>query len=185
MGEIRADAPPVTLVIAAFSRFGDLLDALPQTLQSEFGPIALTGPRVEFVETDYYVKQMGPGLLKQIFAFDGLRGADELAAVKRRTNDLEVSLGAGIDDVPRPLNLDPGYVDSGKFVLASTKDHAHRLYLQDGIFAEVTLYLRQKRWEVWPWTYPDYRRPDVQAFLLEVREFHRRQLQFAGGHAAS
>ena len=30
---------------------------------------------------------------------------------------------------PRPLNLDPGYLTPAKLVLASTKDHAHRIYL--------------------------------------------------------
>lgn len=181
MGEIRESAPRVTLVIAAFSRYEELLDLLPSRLEAEFGAVALVGPRLEFIETDYYTPQMGAQLMKQLFAFEGLRGADELPAVKRRTNELEASIPTAGYDVARPLNLDPGYVDSGKFVLASTKDHAHRIYVGAGIFAEVTLFLRQKRWEAWPWTYPDYRRNDVQQFLLEVRELHRRQLNADGG----
>jgi hypothetical protein len=40
---------------------------------------------------------------------------------------------------PRPLNLDPGYLTEAKLVLATTKDRNHRLYLDRGIFAEVTL----------------------------------------------
>ena len=74
-----------------------------------------------------------------------------LADVKRLTNDWEEQYAASggeengeqnVDEterVSRPLNLDPGYVAERKLVLASVKDHAHRIYLRDGIYAEVTL----------------------------------------------
>lgn len=176
MGEIRA-VPQVTLIVAAFSRYSELLDRLPEQLAAEFGPVALIGPRVNFTETDYYTSSMGADLQKQIFAFENLMAADGLPAVKRRTNELETSLLFQEYPEARPLNLDPGYVDSGKLVLASTKDHAHRVYLSDGIYGEVTLYLRGKEWQIWPWTYPDYRRADVQQFLLQVRQFHRECLK--------
>ena len=72
---------------------------------------------------------------------------------------------------PRPLNLDPGYITAAKLVLASTKDHAHRIYLQDGIYAEVTLAYRHRAWQPLEWTYPDYRRADFQEFFTRCREF--------------
>ena len=72
---------------------------------------------------------------------------------------------------PRHLNLDRGYLTPAKLVLASTKDHAHRIYLRDGIFAEVTLVYRQRKWQPLEWTYPDYRRDDYQAFFTQCREW--------------
>jgi hypothetical protein len=54
--------------------------------------------------------------------------------------------------------------------LASTKDHAHRIYLNDGIYAEVTLAYRRGGWQAFPWTYPDYRRHDFQEFFTRCRE---------------
>ena len=71
----------------------------------------------------------------------------------------------------RPLNLDPGYITPAKLVLASTKDHAHRIYLRDGIYAEVTLSFRGRKWQPLEWTYPDYRRDDYQRFFTECREW--------------
>ena len=62
-------------------------------------------------------------------------------------------------------------------MLASTKDHAHRIYLHSGIYAEVTLYYKEKHWNASPWTYPDYRRDDYQAFFMQCRDVLRRQLQ--------
>ena len=76
----------------------------------------------------------------------------------------------------RPLNLDPGLLTLGKFMLATTKDQAHRVYLRDGIFAEVTLRFHAGAWEPWPWTYADYREPFVHDFLLKARDHYRQRL---------
>ena len=74
---------------------------------------------------------------------------------------------------PRPLNLDPGYLTLAKLVLASTKDFAHRIYLRDGIYAEVTLYYQHHRWEHHQYTFADYRRDDYQQFFSQCRDFLR------------
>ena len=58
----------------------------------------------------------------------------------------------------------PRLPDPGKLVLASTKDFAHRIYLSRGIYAEVTLQYRHRRWEHHEYTFPDYRREDYQRF---------------------
>jgi hypothetical protein len=76
--------------------------------------------------------------------------------------------------VPRPLNLDPGYLTPGKLVLASTKDFAHRIYLSQGIYAEVTLQYKHRTWKHHEYTFPDYRRADYQRFLSECREIMKR-----------
>ena len=57
----------------------------------------------------------------------------------------------------------------GKFQLATTKDQAHRIYLKDGILAEVTLRFEAGEYVPWPWTYADYRLPLVLSFLRLAR----------------
>ena len=80
----------------------------------------------------------------------------------------------------RPLNLDPGLLTLGKFMLATTKDQAHRIYLGSGIYAEVTLRFESGQYEPWPfWTYADYREPAVRAVLKEFRDFYKKRLQAA------
>ena len=76
----------------------------------------------------------------------------------------------------RPLNLDPGLLQLGKFLLAATKDQAHRIYLRDGIYAEVTLRFQDGAFEAWPWTYADYREQYVRDFLKTLRDYYRGQL---------
>ena len=116
----------------------------------------------DFTETDYYTATMGTGLKKQFVAFERLIDPAALADIKRQTNAWEAEYAAlGRHAEPRPLNLDPGYITPAKLVLASTKDHAHRLYLRDGIYAEVTL------------AYP---RPALAAARLDVSRLPPRRL---------
>ncbi len=172
---------PVLLVVAAFSRHAGALAWGRRQLEDAFGPVALAGPAYPFTQTAYYEPTMGPGLQKQPFAFGRLLPAEALADVKLRTNALEDELARSrAYPEPRPLNLDPGVLTLGKFLLATTKDQAHRVYLRGGIFAEVTLRFEAGAFVPWPWTYADYRLPAVLDFLREARSFYRQRLHEPG-----
>src|SRR5262249_30559609 len=133
-------AVPVLLVVAAFSRHAAALRWARERLEEEYGPVSLAGEPYPFDQTDYYTPTMGPGLSKQLPAFARLLAPERLADVKLHTNALEALLAETHTFAEeRPLNLDPGVLALGKFLLATTKDQAHRVYLRDGIFAEVTL----------------------------------------------
>src|SRR5437899_1403521 len=168
---------PVLLIVAAFSRHGPALDWAEGRLRADFGPVVWESVPFEFNQTRYYEAAMGTGLRKQFFVFAELIRPDCLADVKRRTNELEAEAArSGEYPEERPLNLDPGYLSLGKFLLATTKDQAHRVYLRDGIFAEVTLRYHDGAWEPWPWTYADYRLPEVHAVLQQARDYYRIRL---------
>lgn len=138
------------------------------------GAVVLSSPRFEFGETGFYLREMGPGLFKQFLVFGNWIDQSRLADWKTKTNQLESEFAAaGVREVPRPLNLDPGYLSEAKLVLATTKDRDHRIYLRDGIYAEVTLHFEQNRWVAARWTYPDYRRPDYHAFFDQCRDYFR------------
>ena len=174
MGEIHTHFP-VLPILAAFSRHDEALEWAHERATADWGPIALESPRFDFVETGYYSPTMGGGLKKCFWAFDNLRAPAELTGWKIAANAWEAEYAgrAGLPE-PRPLNLDPGYITLAKLVLASTKDHAHRIYLGRGIFAEVTLYFKDGRWQHRDWTFPDYRRADYQEFFAKCRQFYRR-----------
>jgi Domain of unknown function (DUF4416) len=160
------------LVVACCSRHPEALAWAEQQLQAVHGPIALRSSDYDFHHTRYYEAQMGPQLRKRLVVFDQLAEPDCLPTVKRATIALEQQLAqSGGYPEPRPLNLDPGLLQLGKFLLASTKDQAHRIYLRDGIFAEVTLRFHAGVFEPWPWTYADYREPEVLRFLAEARNW--------------
>jgi Domain of unknown function (DUF4416) len=160
------------LVVAAFSRHPDALAWAVRQLKPKYGPIVLVSPDFAFNQTNYYEETMGTGLIKRFLVFDPIVPADCLPDVKKFTISLENELTAqGKYPESRPLNLDPGLLQLGKFLLASTKDQAHRIFLRDGIFAEVTLRFQAGAFECWPWTYADYREPGVHDFLNLARGY--------------
>jgi hypothetical protein len=166
------------LLLAAFSRHDAALDWGRARAVETWGPLAMESPRFEFTQTDYYEPTMGPGLRKTFFAPERPFDPARLAETKLLTNRWEDEYtGQAGHPEPRPLNLDPGYLMLGKLVLASAKDFAHRIYLRDGIYAEITLYYRHHRWEPHEWTFPDYRREDYQAFFTACRDFLHRRVQ--------
>lgn len=169
---------PVLLVVAVFSRHDKLFAYAVDHLEKHFGPVGLASLPYEFEQTSYYEATMGKRLKKQLFAFDRLIDAGHLAETKRRTNEFEQAVAnLGTYSEPRPLNLDPGILSLGKFMLATTKDQAHRIYLSAGIYAEVTLRFQAGTFEPWPWTYADYRLPVVISFLNSARDFFRQKLR--------
>jgi hypothetical protein len=169
---------PVLLVIAAFSRHDEALRWGQSKLEGLYGHLGLASPDFAFNQTRYYEAAMGPGLRKRFLAFTDLIGADCLPQIKLRTIELEEELArAALFPDLRPLNLDPGLLSLGKFLLATTKDQAHRIHLRDGIYAEVTLRFQAGQFEPWPWTYADYREPAVLAFFSQAREYYRQRLR--------
>jgi hypothetical protein len=172
---------PVLLVTAVFSRYPEALAQARARLEQLFGPMQLSSPPFVFNQTTYYEASMGPDLRKQFFAFRDLVAPERLPDIKLRTNALEEETAAArLYPEARPLNIDPGLLEQGKFLLATTKDQAHRIYLRDGIFAEVTLRYHGGAFEPWPWTYADYRLPCVHEFLQQAREYYRQRLREEG-----
>ena len=170
MGQIHPPTPALA-IIAASSRHAEALAWALQRAEQQFGPMALVSAPFDFTETDYYAATMGLELMKQFFACERLIDPASLAELKPQTNQWEAEYAAlARHPEPRPLNLDPGYITPAKLVLASTKDHAHRLYLQGGIYAELTLGYRHRQWQPREWTYPDYRRADYQEFFTKCRD---------------
>jgi len=162
----------VLLILAAFSRHEEALAWGRTKTESAWGPIALASDAFEFRETNYYDATMGVGLRKQFLAFERLIDPEQLVELKLQTNEWEAEYAAlARRDEQRPLNLDPGYITLAKLVLASTKDHAHRIYLGRGIYAEITLKFRDGAWQASDWTYPDYRRADFQELFSRCREY--------------
>jgi hypothetical protein len=159
------------LVVAAFSRHDPALAWAQARLSEAFGPVARCSDDYHFHHTSYYEPTMGGGLKKRLIVFEPLIPSDVLPEAKNFAIGLENDLACrGGYPEARPINLDPGLLQLGKFLLASTKDQGHRIYLRDGIYAEVTLRFEGKEFVPWPWTYADYREPMVREILRQARE---------------
>ncbi len=166
---------PVKLICGMLAASEPLLDTAAEALIEVYGPADLRSDVWAFDFTDYYQPQMGSELKRQFLAFERLIDPGELAAVKIHTNELEARF-ADSADVPRPVNLDPGYLTPARLILASCKDFAHRIYIGRGIYAEVTLQYRGG-WQKLDWTFPDYASQRYAAFMTEARNILISQLR--------
>ena len=178
MGRIR-EPLPVKLIASLFAGSGELLEEVGVRLSQEFGPIDYESELLPFVHTTYYAAEFGEGLKRRFVAFVDLVHPGELAEIKLLTNALEMEwvVGGRPREGKRRINVDPGYVSHSKLVLATTKNHAHRIYLGQGIYAEVTLHFRDGTFRAWPWTYPDYASPPLIAIFNRIRGLYVKQLR--------
>jgi hypothetical protein len=154
-----------------------LIPAVEERLTADYGPIDDRSEIIPFQFTTYYAKEMGSSVDRVFFSFERLIEADQLPQIKRKTNSLEEELAGLKTTVERPVNLDPGYLEHAKVILASTKNFYHRIYLGGGIFGEVTMHFRNHTYQFFPWTYPDYQSEEYQAFFLRIRQIYREQLR--------
>jgi hypothetical protein len=156
----------------------DLLPEVVRRLESDFGAVDMQSHWMDFAFTDYYFAEMGEPLFRRMLAFSTMIEQQALGRIKRSTNAVEQHFASG---GRRRINIDPGYLLLERFVLATGKNFAHRIYIGEGIYADLSLIFRKGAFHVLPWTYPDYASPEIQAFLLQVREIYARELKQAPG----
>lgn len=178
MGQIK---PPsfVKLIVGIITANTNILEAVYLKLEKRFGEIDFASQLMPFDYTAYYEQEMGRELQRQFISFNRLTSPGVLAAAKYFSNSVEHDFAEN-ETTHRQVNLDPGYISAAKLVLASTKDHAHRIHLEDGIYAENTLKFRNKTFQPWEWTYPDYRTPVYIEIFNHIRQIYLKQLKEKG-----
>ena len=162
--------PPLGLPLLALLYTPDApMENLVQMWEERLGIPPVTGPDLPFTFTAYYEREMGPGLRKRWLVFPIPCPFPDLVTWKGWAYRDEQRFA---HDQKRRVNVDPGWLGLSHLVLASFKPFSHRLYLGNGVYAEITLIYHRKppRWEPLPWTYADYRDPRVQQYLLEIRQ---------------
>ncbi len=169
----------VKFICGMISARAELFGLAQERLIELLGPVDIVSDVLPFDFTTYYDEEMGRPRLRKFLAFERLIDPGELAGVKRATNGLEdffarAQARAQPAGPARPINLDPGYLVQSRLILASMKDFAHRIYLADGVFAEVTLQYRDG-WQALPWTFPDYGSGRYFPFFDAVRARLREQ----------
>ena len=169
---------PVKLLMGLLAADTALFAQAAARLEAAHGRIDLESAVFPWETTDYYRAEMGDHLLRRFVTFEQLIMPEDLIRLKLEANELEYAFAVPPGPAsPRRVNLDPGYIDTTKLVLASTKAQAHRLYLSQGIYAEVTLLYHHAAYHPFVYTYADYRWPETHDFLKQARTKYLKQLR--------
>ncbi len=165
------DPQPVKLIVGILAANHQCLHSAIDLLSAKFGRIDFSSDDWPFDKTDYYNDEIGPRILRKFVSIEKLIEPGKLAKIKLQTNKLEQKLAKSLAlPVPRPVNLDPGFIEPSKLVLATTKNYSHRIYIGKKMYAEVTLIYDKGKWRHFEYTYPDYREQCYFDFFSKVRE---------------
>jgi hypothetical protein len=145
----------------------EIYEKAKQDLREVFGKFDKEFAALDFKNTNYYEEEMGGGLKRRFLSVQNKIRAENFYQAKLRANEVEEKY---LIKRKRTINIDPGAVTLHNVMLLTTKNFAHRIPLQKGIYAEVTLiYKAQKGFEALPWTYPDYESAKYKQILEEIR----------------
>lgn len=179
------EADPVKLFFGVLYSDEVLLKKAFELIEAWYSPIDFQSAPVPFDMTDYYVSEMGESICRIFVSVQKLVSPKQLARVKIESNDIEESLSV---EGQRKVNLDPGYLDYDKVVLASAKYNGDKVYLDFGIWADLTLRYKNGEFEPYPWSFPDFKTGLYDSVFKKIRELYkeqRRKEQAAAREASS
>ncbi|MBN1570867.1 MAG: DUF4416 family protein [Acidobacteria bacterium] len=167
-------ADPVKLIVAMLWALPDPMKIVMENLRSSWGEIDFSGADYPFDMTDYYESEMGGDLKRRLISFRRLVPPDSLISAKHSCNDIEERLRG---EKGRHVNLDIGYLDHNKIVLASFKGAGQKIYLAEGVWADMVARYRGGRYCPFEWTFPDFRDGRYDKELIQIRRIYLNQLR--------
>ncbi len=165
---------PVKLLIAILYAPGSNLDEVLDVLSKEFGPHDMVSSPYPFDVTNYYEPEMGANLERVIVGFENLVPPEDILPIKLRCNELEEKW---LKDGGRSVNIDPGYIDFFKLVLASNKPSGKKLAIGRGVWLDLNLIYEKGKWIDLPWTFPDFKSGRYDEFLNRLRRRYKEQMR--------
>ena len=145
-----------------------------ELLGQKFGVIDLESDRFFFDVSEYYKPEMGYPIHRLFWSFETLINPKNIARIKIECNEIEDQLAIKQN---RKVNLDPGYMDYDKIVLASAKYNWQKIYLDYGIYADLTLRYEKGKYLPFPWSFPDFKEGHYNKMLLRIREIYKLQMK--------
>lgn len=139
-------------------------------LSDAFGGLDKWSESFPFGQTKYYEEEMGSHLSRFFVGLTHLKSPLELAAFKKDAMMVEQEFFTV--KKKRVVNLDPGYVDEHKIVLASVKDGGQKIPIAENIFADMVMKYQKGSFQSFEWTFPDFASKMYDPFFLEQRELY-------------
>ncbi len=167
-------AEPVKLIVALLWSNRTALAESLEHLEARWGRMDHMGQDHPFDVTHYYEEEMGSDIRRRLISFENLVAPESIREAKLFCNEIEDSLAGAAG---RRVNLDIGYLDHSKVVLASAKYAGQKIHLGDGIYADMILRFRDGRYRPFEWTFPDFRDGRYDLELIAIRRIYMAQLK--------
>lgn len=162
----------VKLFVVSLHRDLSVLEGAVEQFKIAWGETDFVSEDFVFDETDYYEPEMGSGLLRRFYSFAQLISPDRIVEAKLDCNRIE---DHWLREGRRQVNLDAGYLDTYKLILASAKFGGQKIYLRDGIYADMTLTMYKGKWESFVWGFPDFKSGKYDQVLRQIRDLYKTQ----------
>lgn len=153
----------------------DVYREVKQQLTGYYSDIDLESDSFSFDKTTYYDEEMGSPLYKRFLSFKTLIQPEILPDIKLLTNDIE---NRRAQQGKRVINIDPGFLSDANVILATTKNHYHRVPLAKGIYAHIEYVIKKKNTlTTLEWTYPDFRTPQYMDFFIRLIPIYKQDIK--------
>lgn len=169
---------PVKLIAGLLFVRDESLKSALTLLNDHFKEADYISAPYPFTVSDYYCREMGEGLKRLLLSFEELVDPQILIRAKYISHAIEVKLSKGEGN--RTVNIDMGYLDLHKLVLSSFKERGNKIYLGEGVWADLTLMYQGGRFEPFPWTFPDFKEGTYSRDLLSIRKLYKTALKSRG-----
>ncbi len=173
MAETRNPFPIKYFVAILFGEPDDLTIA-KAALVDAWGDLDFESGDYLFDTTDYYEPEMGKPLYRRLVTFRRLMSPTELVPMKLRCNRIEDGLAV---KGKRVVNLDAGYLDHNKVVLASAKEAGQKIYLGEGIYADLVGRYKDGKYRPFEWSFPDFSDGRYDSELEAIRQIYLQQMK--------
>lgn len=165
---------PVKIFVAVLYKEQTALEPARRLFTEHWGPIDFEGSDRLFNTTDYYEPEMGSPLYRKIVSFERLALPTVLVDMKLSCNAIEDRLRAGGG---RTVNCDCGYLDHNKVVLASAKEAGQKIYIDKGIYADLSGRYKDGKYRPFEWSFPDFKDGRYDADLAIIRSVYLEKLR--------
>ena len=168
---LQTQTPSKGLLFFSFLYRFDLFaqDKFQQMVEKLFGEMIAWTPSFNPLAS-YYAKEMGSDsdLSRVFFVSTDSFPREFLLSTKLLSLDWERQWAR---EGKRAVNVDVGFISAENFLLATTKNYAHRVFLGQDIFADLTYQCIEGGFQTLPWTYPDYKDSDKIDFFNWCRSY--------------
>ncbi|MBI2341224.1 MAG: DUF4416 family protein [Deltaproteobacteria bacterium] len=157
---------PVKYFAVIMTNKTDLLSMVLKKLGRYFGECDYASEWSDFTFTGFYEPEMGRNLKRCIVSFTKNFPPEILPNAKKWASKIEDKFRV---DGKRAVNIDAGYIDHCKVVLASGKHGGHKIALTKACYADMIMYYQKGSLHPMPWCFPDFASGIYNKSLIEIR----------------